>query len=270
MAMKKETQDLQSALSHICKSGDLSPQIVKASGARGDRVSTYRRLVRNGISSCLDNAFPIAKNFLMGEAQGNTTRWDMLVDRFIAEHSASSPYLWRMPLEFAEFVKAQGFADSWNYAFLDDLLAFEWVEIQVHMMPDWVDFDGQPLALSGPGLIIINKESAIQHYSYPVFKVAPQSLLLDSRFQEPSDYFLVVFREPKKLSVRFMELSLFYVRMLELLLDEPMACQTVLERVSGECGISLLPEHVNKTEQLLSTMQREGLLLGYLKRASLN
>lgn len=148
------------------------------------QLPIYLKHVRRKISRNLEQAFPLTHHLLSHE------QWDEMVDHFLADEPCSSPFFWQVPKFFVQFAKSKGYANRFNIPHLEDLLDFEWLEIEMFMMPNQSD------------------ETRIVTYSYPVFEKKPI---------EKGVYHLYAFRHPKTKEVHFVRITPFYRRVIELL-----------------------------------------------------
>ncbi len=123
----------------------------------------------------LKKAYPLTHHLL--EAK----QWDEMVDQFLAEVQCTSPYFWKMPEFFLHFAKKKKYSLRYDIPYLDDLLDFEWLEIEMYMMPD------QP-----------GKEDRIVIFSYPVFEKKPLP-----RSMKKGIYPLYAFRHPESKEIHF-------------------------------------------------------------------
>jgi hypothetical protein len=169
----------------------------------------YRKQIRRKISRNLEHAFPLAHHLLSHE------QWDEMVDRFLADELCSSPFFWQVPKFFVQFAKDKGYADRFNIPYLEDLLDFEWLEIEMFMMPNQSD------------------ETRIVIYSYPVFEKKPM---------EKGVYHLYASRHPKTKEVHFVRITPFYCRVLELLKEysEEEALTKAAEEFKLDVAIALV------------------------------
>ena len=133
-----DTIEIQNKLASYCRTGEE----VEIPGVSQNRLRHYRRLVKNVIHNTMKQAFPITHKLL------ERAEWEEMVDRFFIEHDAQTPKVWELPKEFYEYVKRSGYAKKYDRPYLDDLLYLEWIEIEVHSMPDKnpedVKHDGNP------------------------------------------------------------------------------------------------------------------------------
>lgn len=124
-----------------------------------------------------------------------------------------------MPESLVSFIKREGFAERLNLPYLNDLVDFEWLEIEICMMPDIPRQTGKVLQL--------NPESRLVSYRYPVFekKTLPRPM-------QKGEYFLLAFRHPETGQAHFITLSLFYKCVLELIQQQPLSGQDALTLVA--------------------------------------
>jgi len=185
---------LTEQLGHFCLTEESPPA--------ESRIHIYRRHVRRKISRNLEGAFPLAYHILSQE------QWDEMVDRFLAEDPCSSPFFWQVPKFFVQFAKKKGYAERFHIPYLEDLLDFEWLEIEMFMMPNE------------------SEQTRIVTYSYPVFEKNPR---------EKGVYHLYAFRHPKTKEVHFVRITPFYHRVLELLKE--CSEEEALVKAAEECNV---------------------------------
>jgi uncharacterized protein len=200
--LKKDTHEQQSLLAEYCRNGVVPANLIDINK---DNLHTYRRLCYNIADDVIETAYPITYSFLPSET------WNHLVHDFYSEHKCQTPQVWRMPLEFYEYCVHKNIAGELNLPFLNDLLYFEWLELEVHTMED-VEYpkakkDGDWLN----NKIAFNPEYKLVKLSYPVHTTAPTEGLEEKK----GDYFLLVYRERESGRVQFVDLSMFYAFILE-------------------------------------------------------
>lgn len=246
MALQESTLNAQRALAQFVRTGS---EDVVIPDAHPRHVRQYRELVRNVIESSLSSAFPLTEE-LFSQAQ-----WDTVVDEFIALHNAQSNEIWRLPEEFVSFAREQNYAQRFGYTFLDELLVFEWLEIEVFMMPD---ADWQPGPMPAAPLaepLSVNPEHRMGAYHYPLHNTAP----LELPNAEPGEYYLLLYRDPHELVVEFMELSPLYVLLLEQL-QQGNTAEAVLPVAAEIFGISDMATLEAKAGEFLADMGQRGML----------
>lgn len=253
MQLKVETKDIQSAVAMMCRTGDEQ----EISGARHDRLRVYRRLVKNIVDDALRTAYPITMRALGQE------RWEKLVQCFLEEHSAQSPHVWEMPKELLQWYRSSGYQKEFGAEYLEDLLSFEWIEIEMYMMPDLpkprYKRDGH--VLEEP--LVLNPEYKILHFQYPVFNTAPEELIANR-----GEYFVLAFRSPENFAIRFVQLSPMFVLVIELLGIEPMAGYDALELVGEQFGLEKSPALIEKGRAFIQNLLEDGAILGFTQEFS--
>lgn len=204
MPLLESTKKKQYKLARYCR-GQSSIDLKQV---RQERLPVYRRLVYNNIYATLKNAYPLAYNMM------ETEKWDSLVEGFVKSEAFSDPQLWKMPYALINYTKKNNLAKAWQLPFLDDLLRFEWLEIDVFMMPD-LNFEYETKKSDKSTLPIMNKEYRIERFSYPVFKRAnPEKL------HQEGEYFLLMYRKPSDFQVGVLELSALHVLFFEALVNK--------------------------------------------------
>ncbi len=184
-----------------CRTGQLDPELK----LNPERAEVYLNHVRNVIEAALKKAYPLTCHLLTPE------QWEELVESFLVDVDCATPFLWRMPQLLVDFVKKNHWANRFECSYLDDLVDFEWLEIEIFMMPDC------PVQHSQTGnvldnLLILNSESQIVTYTYPVYEKKPLP-----RPMKKGTYPLLAFRHPDDGEVYFVALSPFFNYVLELI-----------------------------------------------------
>jgi len=248
MQLHKETYNVQSELARYCRTGDLKP----IKGANPDRLKHYRRLVFNVVNGVLETAYPITKQIL------KTEEWDLLVSRFFSEHDTVDPQVWKMPYEFYNYVLETGFAEQMNRPYLNDLLHFEWIEIEVHTMPD----KKIPLFKEKGTLlkekIIINPEHKLLKLSFPVFRLSADHLK-----ENEGEYYVLVYRDQAKYDVHFFEMSTGYVVLFELLKTNDLNGRQALEKTAKLMQLPNKDSFWKVGESFLKDLLTRQIVLGF-------
>ncbi len=213
--LKPETYQQQSNLANYCRNG--SKQELK--GINENNLPQYRRLVYNIACDTLETAYPITYSFL------SEKDWKELTFQFFAEHKCKTPQVWKMPLEFYEYCVEVNIADKLKLPFLNDLLYFEWLELEMHTMEDIpypkYSSDGNWLENN----IVLNPEHKIVTFNYPVHTTAPTDDLLS----KTGNYFLLIYREKTSGNIQFIDLSVLYVFVLERIINGELLQDTLME-----------------------------------------
>ncbi len=192
--------EIAEKVTYFCRTGELDP-------ALPERLKVYLDHFRNKIKHNLKRAFPLTVHLL------EPTQWEEMVHRFLAEEECAAPYFWKVPEAFLHFAKKNHYADRLNIPYLDDLMDFEWLEIEMYMMPDGSKED----------------ERRLISYSYPVFEKKPLP-----RSMKKGIYFLLAFRHPTSKEIHFISLSPFYCRVIDLLKNEHLTQSEALMKAAQE------------------------------------
>ena len=75
----------------------------------------------------MKTSYPIAADLLADQ-------FDQLCVSFFESHPCANPYYWKVALEFYHYMQNHPLNE--RYPYLDDLLRFEWLEIDVALMED--------------------------------------------------------------------------------------------------------------------------------------
>jgi hypothetical protein len=252
MPLSVITRTAQQHLAALCRTGEYHP----VDGVSRERAEVYRSLVQKIFDDALRRAYPVACRNL-GE-----DRWSGMVAEFMAAYPSQNPELWRMPEGLAVWARESQYGRRIGVRWLDDLLTFEWTEIEVFMMEDrsraFDSLEGDP-AIDSP---VVNPEHRLLSLEYPVFRLS--GVELDSARDH---FFLSVFRHPETLAARFVELAPIYALTLEILSREeaPVSGFEALHAAARLLDFDWSEEFVRAARGFFEHMIRERLLLGYRK-----
>ncbi|MGZ4037921.1 MAG: HvfC family peptide modification chaperone, partial [Bacteroidia bacterium] len=143
--------------------------------------------------------------------------------------------------------------------FLQDLLYFEWLELEMHTMED-IPYP----SCTGSGdwmndVIALNPEHKLIKLSWPVHTTAPTELE-----GTEGTYFLLMYRQKDSGSIQFMDVSMFYAYIIEqlsygVLLKDVLVEANTLFQVND---ITLLKEHALN---FIEDLKKREFVLGFLK-----
>lgn len=243
----------QSRLAAFCRNG--SRDEIDNMDVRLNHVGHYRKLVFNVVSDSLSTAFPLTENFLPSDV------WDNLINHFWENHKCQSPQIWKMPLEFLDYVKANHIALKQQYDFIEDLLLFEWLEVFYFLREDEVSaFKISENGTIQESLLVLNPESGIEVFNYPVFKIPAKEINPKNK----ATYLLCVHREPAEdRNVIFTELTPAFARMVQLLQEKPSTLSELVYQVCTELSIKANEHIYRKVEEFLTNALANKLILGY-------
>lgn len=216
MLLQAETKKIQSKLSAYVRSGELS----LTHEVNQKHVRHYRRLVYNIIDDMLQNGFPI---FFKYAAEKEI--WDGIVHEFWSTHSCQTPQVWKVPGEFYEYACAKNLKDKYKIPFLDDLLLFEWIELDIHTMEDEVYPQVKEEGDILNDVIALNPEYRILSLQYPIHTTDPT--IIDE--SKKGQYFVLIYREKENGAVQFMDISVLYALTIEKIEEEKNLSQVVDE-----------------------------------------
>ncbi len=217
MLLSPKTHVYQSALASWSRTG----RETYIPSVKPERGRIYRDLIWNGIEDTLKRAYPITNAVL------KPTDWYFLVSRFMRQHRSSSPQLWRMPEEFMQYCVDNKLPELMNCLALADLLLFEWVEIEVFMMPDLSDMAVKKAHSAGKKGVLLNPEHRHIRLQYPVHRIKFQELPLHK-----GNYHLIAYRHRTLLKVNFVEISPALIKLCDYIRDQVVDLQEILRNAA--------------------------------------
>lgn len=248
MLYSKETYRLEQKLTEWCRIGKELP----IEGAKSDGLKQYRRLLRNNIDNAMVQAFPIANKVL------SESEWAMLIDDFFANHNAQTSQIWKLPFEFYKYIEKQSFAIKFNKPFLNDLLHFEWIEIEVHTMPDLYP---EPFKSEGDlkrDMIEVNPEYRLIRLNFPVHLYAAEASK-----KHAGNYFLLVYRHPDNFEVRFVDLPILHTLFFEKIVNEEMNISGILSEIEAASGSKNKEALEKNMTEFVTAMFEQKVFLGF-------
>lgn len=206
MLLKEQTKALQSKLADYCRTGELA----LTTEVNQKHVHHYRRLVYNIIDDILESAFPVFFDFAPKDL------WKELVHDFFSRHNCQTPQVWKVPGEFYEYACQQNWKEKYKLPWLEDLLLFEWIELDIHTMKDEVFPSYKIEGDWNTEVVAINPEYRILSTTYPVHTTAPA----DQNESKKGQFFILIFRQPETGSVQFMDISVLHALTIEKIEEE--------------------------------------------------
>ncbi len=247
--LSPETKEIQNRLGRYCQTGIL-PEI---QGINRKHISHYRRLVFNIILNNLFQAFPIASKVIGKKKFGE------LVKDFFSRHNAQTPQIWKLPEEFYEFAVTNNWSEKYDFPWLNDLLLFEWMEIQVHTMPDrratLINAEGNLLKAK----LVVNSEFEIIQLNYPVH-LMPVSQTPENK----GNYYVLLFRHPVKGTVQFLNLSALFISIIEELARAPASISELASSAILNYKLTNREAITSALGNFIKDMAEQGLILGTL------
>lgn len=243
MNLSPETHSIQSQLARYCRDGILT----ELSGARVERLPQYRRLVFNIIQDNIESAYPIAFKYL------ETEIWNVLVYDFFSTHECQSYQVWKLPKEFMEFVVGNNYQEKHQLPFLNDLLQFEWAEMELYNTTDIPYEYGNVNGDIFNGTISFNPEHLMLPLKYPVHIVPPAKAL-----ELKGNYFVLLFREKETGKIQFVDLSVWYAFLVEQISQNNVTVSELIEYAPQLFGTISIDDLKASTEQFIQSMIDKG------------
>lgn len=221
MLLLDTTRQYQSALANYCRSGKLAP----LPGIHTGNIGHYRRLVYNVVDDMLQNAYPLTRE-LLGEGE-----WKEAVNDFFVNHPCQSPQVWYMPKEFYQHLVITKHVLLKKYIFLEELLRFEWTEVELFMMED-KPVEKRATHEGAARKLIINPEHRLLSFTYPVH-LKPAHAITET---DKGNYFLAAHRNVEG-NIIFTDLSPALAIMISSLEEAPAGIDELLLLLEASCGI---------------------------------
>jgi len=249
MSLRKETREIQELLGEYCRTGEER----ELPGVTPGRIHHYRRLVWNVVQDTLDTAFPISKTALGPES------WKELVRDFFKAGLPQTPQVWKLPEEFCLYHANQETGKRIQLDCLNDLLLFEWMEIEIHTMPDRTYPQYVEQGNLFQDTMAFNPEHEIVPLQYPVH-THPVSQANGMK----GDYFALLYRLPDSGNVQFLALSPLYAYIINRLYE----AEVPLDELKGEfarlAGIESRRYLDDALEKFFGDLMDRKLILGFL------
>ncbi|MDX1828345.1 MAG: putative DNA-binding domain-containing protein [Lutibacter sp.] len=236
MQLLPKTFQYQTDLANYCKTGDY----ISIPGVNEKNIKHYRRLVFNNVYDSITSAYPITKK-LFGKK-----KWKKVVNRFFSSQKIQSSQIWYMPKEFKDYVISHENKLLNKYAFLADLLQFEWLEIEVFMMPDEIiEY------LTETNLYYINPEIRLIKTTYPIHLKKAKNITEEDK----GNYFISLHRNKETGAVEFTNLSIPFVDVLENLMEKPLTENAILNILQKYVELTTAKSAFHQFEQIAITNQ---------------
>jgi len=250
MQLRKETIYIQEQLGEYCRTG-VDPELP---GITPGRLPHYRRLVSNVVSDTLFTAFPITVAAL-GEDQ-----WNMLVQEFFVEGLPLTPQVWKLPFEFYQHHAERETGTKIGLPYLDDLLYFEWMEIEIHTMPDRAYPDFKEEGNLFQDRLAFNPEFEIITLRYPVHTHPVRTVL-----ELEGEYYSLLYRMPQTGHVQFLNLSALNVYIVKRLHEEKVPLNRIKNEIARVAGIESGRYLDDALKRFLEDLLKRKLILGYFR-----
>lgn len=240
MNLSPDTYTIQSRLAQYCRDG-VEPELP---GITPNRVSHYRRLVYTIIQDNLESAYPIAFKYL------DTDVWQQMVYDFFATHECKSFQVWKLPKEFMEFVIENNYSEKYKLPYLNDLLNFEWAEMELYNTSDIPYTYGNLKGDTLNGYIRLNPEHLLLSLKYPLHILPPANAL-----EKKGNYFVLLYREKETGKIQFVDISVWYAFVIEQINhNETITVNQLLDYAPQLFGNINREELAESTKQFITSM----------------
>ena len=250
MKLREETAKIQDLLGEYCRTGEET----EIPGVTPGRVHHYRRLVYNMVRDTMDSAYPISL-----AALGEET-WDLLVQDFFSSGVPQTPQIWKLPFEFYHYHANHETGTRIQKPYLDDLLYFEWIEIEVHTMSDRPFPDHVRHGNIFMDRLAFNPEYEIVRLDYPIH-LHPAEEAIELK----GDYFALIFRAPDTGYVQFLNLSGLNIYILTRLVEEEVPLNELKGDIASAAGIESGKYLDDALEKFIRDLMEKQLILGFHK-----
>lgn len=249
MLLNSETKAIQEQLGNYCRTGEEHP----IKGTIPKRLRQYRRLVYNVFDGVLEQAFPITKTLL------STEQWNTLVTHFVREHQPQEHEVWKMPRELYDYIQSVDYGTRLKMPFLEELVYFEWLEIEVHGMPDVVLPKVASKTISLESQLAFNPHHVLHQLSYPVHKSEATAYL-----DQLGEYFILIYRGLTDYNVHFLELSPFTALLFHLLITRPITIWQALCIICDEHDIERNDALGQQALSFIDLLREKEIVLGVI------
>ncbi len=251
MNLREDTIRIQEQLGEYCRTGEDQ----ELPGVTPGRLHHYRRLVSNVVGDTLRTAFPISVAALGEEL------WDLLVQDFFSAGLPQTPQVWKLPFEFYEYHENRKTGERISKLWLNDLLCFEWMEIEVHTMADRSAPDFITEGDISKDALVFNPEYEIVHLEYPVH-MHPALEVAELK----GDYYALLYRLPETGHVQFLDLSALNIYIINRLQEEKVPLQELKGEFARVAGIESGRYLDEALQTFLGDLLKRKLILGFIRK----
>jgi hypothetical protein len=166
--------------------------------------------------------------------------------------------VWQIAGEFYEYAVAENFAERFQLPFLNDLLKFEWEEMEVYNMED---ISPKPYQIIGDplnDLLIVHPEHKLLQLKYPVHLYNPVMAK-----EKTGNYFVLLYREHETGRVQFMDISVWFALVIEQLHIGNLTLKTLLNEAPQLFGDIDVKELTKTTLAFITDLKEKKFVLGY-------
>ena len=180
---------------------DVFPQ----DGTNGLKV--YQELIYHRFYEVISNCYPFSLDYFKDEVEE-------LIVEFI-HHEPKTPFIWQVPNEFRAFLKGR-FQNK--FPFLDNLLWYEWIEVEL-FMGEYVPLHVKEF--SWDKTYVLNENTRIKKLDYKVY---------DGEMSQKGEFWVLAYYDVVEEKVLFRELN--EVLYMYLLLQEEIGSKDSLKEIA--------------------------------------
>ncbi|MDE2421219.1 MAG: putative DNA-binding domain-containing protein [Gammaproteobacteria bacterium] len=184
MIHSNDFQTHQRAFTHWIRHSEHAPLPDHVSA---ERMTIYRELIFNNISSFIEHTYPVTQALLPTEI------WDALTHLFFQQGQCDSPYYYDISMHFKDFIDQEEFNSieslhslHQTYSWLRELMQYEWMELYVDMAEtSWLEDNSSESSnvdiqqLSPDHSFTLKTTCWILAYQYPVHTWSTTTQLAD-------------------------------------------------------------------------------------------
>lgn len=221
----------------ICFDGKFRPK---------GRYQVYRELVTERMMQSIQNISPVARTLL------SEKEWWKLLWAYLKASPPKSEILRELAWELSQFCKTQPHPLKKKYPYLGELLEYEYLEIAMRFAPE----DG---GKTPKGMLRVNPAHVLAEYRWPVHFIRDD--FSDHRKMPQGQYLIVLWREPKTLEVKFMEVNPLVASLIKTLEKAPAKGEDLLRSLARKNRLKPTQEYLEEGRHLILGLQQKSLLV---------
>ena len=203
--------EIQKKFAEACRTGKLDDLNVDK-----ERLQLYTEIIAINVEDALVNAFPILNTILPEEV------WEKVVRDFMKE-KLTTPYLWQLPEEFMEYILKSKWKNALDIPFLEDLLMYEWLELELFYRNEVED----EKVFNWNQSFDLNTNVEIINFKYPVHKINLYDY--DEMVGLKGSYPLILYRNLETNEIEYIEITPFLYEVIGLIIQGKTPLEAVEE-----------------------------------------
>ncbi|MCK5824665.1 MAG: putative DNA-binding domain-containing protein [Ichthyobacteriaceae bacterium] len=241
-------KEIQDSMGHYMLTGDT----MKFNNSKEEGLKAYRDLIFNNFEGSIETAFPIFNKILSNK------EWELVVADFFENNKSQYNELWKLPKEFVEYFEDKKYAEAFNKPYLNNLLSFEWMEVEVFNMSD-VDFpEYKKEGNINTDVLVVNPEYSMDVYDYPIHKINIEKKELDK-----IQTIIITYRNIKTKNAEYVSLSVLDAFIFEQIIESKISFNKAISIVEKQLNEKLPNDVVSVSEKMFEELLSNSLFLGY-------